>query len=320
MAPAAAREPHIDLTIAIPTRDRADLLDAMLASLAAAFPPRRLAVEDVVVLNACGDASAAVAERRAADLPLAVITEPRAGLSHARNAAVEAARGRFIAWLDDDVLVAPGWLRAYEAAIEAHPDAALFGGPIEPTFVGTPPAWFLRTWRRFDNVFAARSPRGDGPITPDYVPYGANFVVRADLQRAHRFDPVLGRQPGLVLRGGEETALVSALLRDGATGRWVEAAAVRHMVTRERQNRIHLARYFAGQGFEKTLRESPDRAAWLRRQTADARALARLALRFGWLSWRGEPEAWVPVLIEASRTFGRLSGRTRTARRRSAAA
>lgn len=299
----------MDLTIAIPTRDRAAPLDAMLGSLTAAFPPRGLAVEVVVVLNACRDHSAEIAARHAPRLPLVVVEEPRAGLSHARNAAVAAARGRFVAWLDDDVRVSPDWLRAYEAAIRSHPDADLFGGPIDPLFVGNPPPWFQRTWRRFDNVFATRSPQEDGPITAAYVPFGANFVVRTGLQRAHRFDPRLGRQPGLLLRGGEETALISALMRRGATGRWVTGAAVRHVVPPERQSRTHLARYFAGQGFEKSLRERPDRAARLRRQAADARTFARLALRFGWLSWRSEPEAWVPVLIEASRTFGRLAGR-----------
>lgn len=306
----------MDLTIAIPTHDRAAALDAVLASLAAALPPRGLGFEVVVVLNACRDHSAQVAARHAAQLPLAVLEEPRVGLSHARNAAVAAARGRFVAWLDDDVRVAPEWLRAYEAAIRAHPDADLFGGPIEPLFVGDPPPWLQQTWRRFDNVFATRSPQEDGPITPAYVPFGANFVVRSDLVRAHRFDPALGRQPGLLLHGGEETALISALLRRGATGRWVKDAAVRHVVPPERQSRTHLARYFAGQGFEKSRRETPDRALRLRRQAADARTFARLALRFGWLSWRSEPEAWVPVLIEASRTFGRLAGRT-GARRRS---
>lgn len=299
----------MDLTIAIPTHDRADALDAALASLAAAMPPLGLAVEVVVVLNACRDRSAQVAARHAAQLPLAVVEEPRIGLSHARNAAVTAARGRFVAWLDDDVRVAPEWLRAYDAAIHAHPDADLFGGPIEPLFLGDPPPWFRRTWRRFDNVFATRSPQADGPITATYVPFGANFVLRTELQRAHRFDPVLGRQPGLLLRGGEETALISALLRRGAKGRWVKDAAVRHVVPPERQSRTHLARYYAGQGFEKSLRETPDRAAWVRRQAADARVFARLALRFGWLSLRSEPEAWVPTLIEASRAFGRLAGR-----------
>lgn len=307
----------MDLTIAIPTHDRADALGAMLESLAAAFPPQGLAVEVVVVLNACRDHSAEIAARHAARLPLVVREEPRVGLSHARNAAVDGARGRFVAWLDDDVLVAPDWLRAYEAAIRAHPDTDLFGGPIEPAFVGDPPEWFLRTWRGFDNVFATRSPHEDGPITAAYVPFGANFVVRADLQRVHRFDPMLGRQPGLLLRGGEETALISALLRRGATGRWVKDAAVRHVVPPARQSRTHLARYFAGQGFEKTFREAPDRGAWLREQATDAHVLARLSLRFAWRAWRSEPEAWVPALIEASRALGRLAGRAGTSHRRS---
>lgn len=44
---------------------------------------------------------------------------------YARNVGVEAARGRFITFMDDDDVVEPGWLRALGTALEDHPVVAM---------------------------------------------------------------------------------------------------------------------------------------------------------------------------------------------------
>ena len=67
-------------------------------------------------------------------LPLTIVREARQGLSHARNAAVQQCSGEYILWTDDDVRVDRGWLSAYVRAIDAFPQASLFGGPITPRF------------------------------------------------------------------------------------------------------------------------------------------------------------------------------------------
>ena len=50
------------------------------------------------------------------------------GAAHARNAAMEAARGDIFAFIDADCLAAPGWLREGEAALS---DADFVGGRID---------------------------------------------------------------------------------------------------------------------------------------------------------------------------------------------
>ena len=76
-------------------------------------------------------------------LPIRREFEPERGLSHARNRAVDAAKGDYIVWTDDDVVVAPGWLAAYIEAFRRWPEAAVFGGPIIPRYAPPVPKWLI---------------------------------------------------------------------------------------------------------------------------------------------------------------------------------
>src|SRR6476661_3990630 len=76
----------------------------------------------------------------------AFLSEPRPGLSHARNRALawaaEAGAG-VLAFVDDDAVVDPGWYEALRARWDEAPDdVACIGGPIRPRFSVQPPPWF----------------------------------------------------------------------------------------------------------------------------------------------------------------------------------
>ena len=146
-----------------------------------------------------------VLSRAPAGLPLRIQHEPRLGLSHARNRAVQTARGRWIVWLDDDVLVDPGWLRAYQRAVERWSEAGFFGGPIQPRFEHEPPEWLIANRCRLAGVYGSRD-LGTAQIELDRssLPFAANMAVRADIARQVPFDPALGLA-GNDRIGGEET-------------------------------------------------------------------------------------------------------------------
>src|SRR4029453_9793931 len=114
---------------------RAASLARTLDSLAEAEPPRA-SWEVVVVDNGSEDDTQQVIARSRPGLPLRGVLEPRPGVSHARNRGVAAAAGEYLIWTDDDVTVCRDWLRSYESAFEANPQAAFFGGPIRPRFAG----------------------------------------------------------------------------------------------------------------------------------------------------------------------------------------
>jgi glycosyltransferase involved in cell wall biosynthesis len=233
-------------TVAICTRNRCRALERTLRSLAQLELPASLSWEVLVVDNGSDDDTARALASAATTLPLRAVTESTIGLSHARNAAIAHARGDYILWIDDDVIVDGQWLRAYHEAFLQWPEAAFFGGPIVPELEGTPPQWLLLALPHIDNAYAARD-LGDAPValTIDTLPFGANFVVRAPEQRRHPFDPELGRR-GASLSAGEEWAVLQAVIADGGFGRWVPGALVRHVIPPARQRVRYLREYYEG--------------------------------------------------------------------------
>src|ERR687898_2935816 len=120
-------------SILFPTRRRRDYLAAALASVAPQAAAR--GAEIVVVEDDPADAAtAALAAGHGARY--VALGAPR-GLNAARNAAIEAAEGELLCFLDDDVAVWPGWLDALLGAAAACPEHEAFGGPIRPVLEGT---------------------------------------------------------------------------------------------------------------------------------------------------------------------------------------
>ena len=94
------------LSIILPTYNRVALLRRAVAALLRQTAPSG-SYEIVVVDNNCSDGTAELLSRGSATRGVRVIHEPRQGLSHARNAGLEAARAPIVAFTDDDVEAAP---------------------------------------------------------------------------------------------------------------------------------------------------------------------------------------------------------------------
>lgn len=295
------------VTVAICTRNRCITLERTLASLASIALPPSLSWEVLVVDNDSEDDTAKSIARFADALPLRALVESNLGLSHARNAAIAAARGEYIVWIDDDVLVDADWLGAYHHAFRAWPDAAFFGGPIAPEFEGTPPRWLELALPHVANAFASLD-FGNTPIplTVDALPFGANFAVRAREQRRCAFDPALGRR-GDLMYAGEEWAVLQKLLAAGATGRWVPGARVGHMIPASRQSVEYLRRYYTGNGMSlaRTRKISGEKMLFGRPRWAWREAvLQELAYRVRRFS--SSADVWSVHLRRASIAWGLL--------------
>jgi glycosyltransferase involved in cell wall biosynthesis len=119
------------VTVVVTTRNRAHYLDDCLASLLR--QRTGLPYEVVVVDNGSTDTTGAVLRRWAArDARLRTIREPQLGLSAGKNAGLRTARGCWILFTDDDVVVDAGWLEGHERILRDKGPRVMVGGPIVP--------------------------------------------------------------------------------------------------------------------------------------------------------------------------------------------
>jgi GT2 family glycosyltransferase len=114
-------------TILLAVRDRADLLKKCLESLAPVLPE-----STGQLLIVCDGGDPAVRDA-AGELPSPAgwttdwMNVPAGGPARARNAALPWARGQLILFLNDDVRVEPGLLRAHDRLHQARPGHAVMG-------------------------------------------------------------------------------------------------------------------------------------------------------------------------------------------------
>lgn len=296
------------VSVVICTWNRAASLERTLTSMSSLSIPSDLEWELIVVNNACSDATDNVIASFGDRLPIRRAYEGEPGLAHARNRAVREATGEYILWTDDDVLVDPRWIEAYCAAFRLHPDAQVFGGPIEPLFEGEPPAWLPRVLDQIGWVYGRQS-FGEEPVrlSPENVdggPYGANMAFRVDVLRRRRFDTRLGVRHE-EYSTGEETELMRDVLRAGGDGWWLPQAPVRHRIPRSSQTTRYVRRWMAGRARAASV------AAGGR---VPASRIPRLCIRIVWhelafqvLRLVGPPESWIRHLLRTSYARGRLS-------------
>src|SRR5271165_4074084 len=117
------------VSVVIATRDRAAFLTRALDSLEAQVDAPDFEV--VVADNGSSDGTPEVVEvhgaRGSLDVRRVFVAAPNRGA--ARNAGVAEARGRIVAFVDDDVFVPPGFLKAHAAAHVGSTPLAV-SGPI----------------------------------------------------------------------------------------------------------------------------------------------------------------------------------------------
>lgn len=229
------------LSVIIATHNRPESLERLVLGLA---PQLRPGDDELLIADNGTPARTPLPE----GMPVAVhVHDRRPGKCRVQNQALGRARGAIIVFLDDDLVVAPDYIREVERFFSEHPEYAAMKGrilPIEDLKAAAGDKWVYLDLPIVDHGEAVVEVRGV---------MGANMAFRAGaLHAVGPFDERLG--PGA--SGHEEETEISARLkRAGYRIGYAPRAAVYHEVDPARADRDRFIRIARERGRSRMLHE-----------------------------------------------------------------
>lgn len=208
------------VTVIVCTRDRAALLrESLSAILKLDYPD----FDVLVVDNApkTGETATMVREEFG-DPRIRLLTEPRPGLSNARNAGLRQAQGDIIAYTDDDVVVDAAWLQEIAAGFERMPGTACVTGLVPAGELRSPAQGYFDdrvSWSKSmtPKIYSFADPPAGlpkFPFCPSAFGTGANFALdRRAAVSLGGFDSALG--VGTRTGGGEDIDMFTRVILAG---------------------------------------------------------------------------------------------------------
>jgi GT2 family glycosyltransferase len=187
-------------SVIIPTHNRPDRIQTCLSYLLKQDYP---SFEIVVVDNASSDNATVklIAEKYADEPRVRYVRENRPGSAYARNTGMLAAKGKYLAFADDDVAIDTHWLTELMMAFRGGDDVACTTGLILPLELETEAQFWLEEYGGFGKGFTQQvyDLQQNRPANRPLYPYtagsfgsGASMAFRAEYLRSARgFDGVL---------------------------------------------------------------------------------------------------------------------------------
>ncbi len=143
-----------------------------------------------------------------------ILHQPELGVASARNMGVAAARGRFIAFLDDDEVASVEWLSEL-ARVQAETSADVVFGPVRTRLESEP-----RAHREHFEAFFARDPGHSEGIIQNVYGCGNSLIRRNVLQLPEPFSTSRNEI------GGEDDLLFQQLKSEACVFAWAPDAVV----------------------------------------------------------------------------------------------
>ncbi|GAB4459714.1 MAG: hypothetical protein OHK0037_05670 [Elainellaceae cyanobacterium] len=235
------------------THNRAGYLAGAIASLL--HQDFAQPYEILVIDNASTDTTPTVVEPFLQDSRLRYVPEPTLGLSVARNTGATHAAAPLLAYLDDDAIASPQWLRVLHEAFQVDEHLAIAGGRVLLDWDGKlPPRWLSANLAGSLGAYDL----GNTPVAiqqPGQTPRGVNYALRRDFwESVGGFSTQLGRI-GATLLSNEELHLTELALRQGKTVRYLPNAEVTHRIAPERRQQSWFLQRSWWQGVSEYQRE-----------------------------------------------------------------
>ena len=214
------------------THNRDTYLGAAIESLLA---QEQEDFEVIVVNNRSTDGTKDVINAYRDHPKFKAVDEPVLGLSSARNRGAKETQAPILAYLDDDAIASPQWLKILTKAFADQAKLAIAGGRVTliwPEDQSCPP-WLSENLTQALGFYNL----GDKTLDiqePGLTPRGLNYSIRRDfLEQVGGFDTNLGRV-GKNLLSNEELFMTELALSKGWQVAYLPEALVAHNVAPER--------------------------------------------------------------------------------------
>lgn len=251
------RSTKVDISVIIPTLNRAVLLDQVLAAvLKQTFPQERFEV--IIVDNGSTDNTAEICEKwQNQFLYFRYLYDNHPGLHVGRNLGCMEAQSNILVYGDDDLFPSETWLEGmYRGLTET--DAVLVGGSILPKYEGNPPTFLKKFWQREGEVrmMIAFSciifPPQKQYVKPEYI-FGCSFGVKKDIVvKAGGFHPDSMPEKYIMYRGDGETYISRYIKKNGLKALVLPEIFAEHLVSHSRMSEERIIQVGYRNGISET--------------------------------------------------------------------
>lgn len=225
----------MDVSVIICTYNRAHNLPACVHKLWEQENAGDIHWEIVIVDNNSTDDTSQVVHdlQRQSPIPIRYLFESNQGLSFARNLGINETTSHYLVFIDDDIHVVSGWLRALYDTFQRY-DCSAVGGRIHVESPSLLPDWILPSMYGF----LGERDFGEGEFEMngrDQFPFGGNMAFQRDvITKIGLFHTGMGRKgdgkKADELFKGEETDYFHRLAAAGGSMYYQPQALVQHLI------------------------------------------------------------------------------------------
>lgn len=237
------------VTVILCTYNRCKSLAKALGSVAVSELDKSVEWEVLVVDNNSTDQTRAVVEDFSRRYPgrFRYMFESEQGRSFALNSGIRGSSGDILAFMDDDVLVSPTWLKNLTAPLSKG-EWSGSGGRILAANSFSCPNWLSLHGRYNMGGMLALFDLGDRAGKTDQPPFGTNMAIRKEMfQKYGLFRKDLGRC-GNNMMSNEDTEVGRRLMAAGERLWYEPSAVVYHAVPQNRLTKKYFLRFWFNYG------------------------------------------------------------------------
>lgn len=239
----------MEISVVLCTYNRSEGLQKVLSNLARLTLPECSSCEVIVVDNNSMDDTKAVVEEFSRTRPgfFKYVLESRQGKSFALNTGIGLAKGKIIAFTDDDVELDRDWLVEITKAFESF-DCIGIGGKIIAVWNCQKPRWYVESGPYKLMEAIVRLDLGEQPLELGKPVWGANMAFRRTVfEKYGLFRGDLGPNSENSIRG-EDSEFCWRLLRGGEKVMYAPKVVVYHPVEEKRTKKNYFKSWYFDYG------------------------------------------------------------------------